>query len=168
MNKEKKYYLDLLAVREYVDDLIRYCEQQARILQQKIKQDEEQNKRFNYDHQNHSYYEYYNTGLDISTYDGHIGFSNFEDFASYQNALGSSITELRHVTVKLHLNYRSGKNDALVEHIHNFKIHFEPSASYIESEFGDTDEEYRDVYDTLIKKLEAFPAVRTIFSSEAS
>lgn len=168
MKKEKKYYLDLLAVKEYVDDLIKYCEQQANDLRRKIERDTQKNEQLRYDYQEFEYQEYYNTGLNIRIYDNNINTADYDDFASYQNASTNQIfNDLRNLTISLHLNYRSGKSSAMIDHIHNFVIRFEPNASYFEYELSDTDEEYRDVLDTITKKLEAFPAVRTIFSKKA-
>ena len=165
MNKEKLYYLDLLAVKEYVDDLIKYCDEQAKSLQQKIDQDAQKNEQLRYGYQEYSYYGVYSTGLVIRVYDEHLRMIDYKDYASYQ-AAQSTLTSLKFLTIELNLDYRSGKNAEMVDHTHHFEIRLEPNASYFECEMSENDEEFRDVRQTIINKLEAFPAVRTIFSKE--
>ncbi len=119
MNKEKIYYLNLLAVKEYVDDLIKYCEEQAKSLQQKIEQDEQKNEQLRYDYQDYLYHSMFSTGLTIRAYDDHLRSLEYKDFASYQ-AAQSTLSSLRFLNIELNLDYRSGKNAEMIDHTHHF------------------------------------------------
>ena len=166
MNKEKLPYLDLLAVQEYVDDMIKYCEQQYLSLKKKIDADKQKNEQLRYDYQEYQYEEYFDTDFKIHAYDNQTSFTDFKDLNSWQSAFNSKMfAELRYVEVNLNLCWRSGKkSEKMEEHIHKFTVRFEPNASYFSYELSNNDEECRDVYQTIINKLEEFPSVRTIFS----
>ena len=170
MNKEKINYLNLLAVQEYVDDLAKYCEQRYLELKRKIDADEQKNAQLNYSYREYEYESNFDTGFKISTYDGSTSFTHFKDVASWVAARNNgTFPDLRFMEIETNLCWRSGKKDGspMTEHIHRFKIRLEPNASYFESEMGGTDEEYGDVRQGIIDKLEGFPAIRTIFSKDA-
>ncbi len=170
MNKEKTDYLDLLAVQEFVEDLAKYCERQFADLQQKMEADQRKNDQLRFDFQEYSYDKNFQEGFKITAYDSNLHFVDYDDVASWQAAQrGDTFRDLVSVTIILNLCYRSGKKSGtMTEHLRKIKVQFKPNASYIEYEHNDVDDEYRDVYQTIVNKLNEFPAVRTIFSKKAA
>ena len=163
--KNKLEYRDLLAVGEFVNDLIKYCEWQHTSLLQKIAEDEAKNQQFNYSYQEFQYKESYNTKFQIRAYDGAQGFVDYDSYGAYHTAaLNKTLKALKSVTVKLNMSYRSGKNNALVDHKREFEVHLEQNNSYFAFESNEEDKEFIHIRDTIVSKLDQFPAIRTIFS----
>jgi len=169
MKKEKVYYLDLLAVREYVDDLVRYCEDQAKILLSKIEEDEKKNEQLQYSYQEYNYYKMYSTGFKLYAYDENVHSVEYKSSAAFKDALNNKeLSSLRHIDIELNLSFRSGKNGEMVDHVHNITIRLEPNASYLKCEYSEADDIYHGIRKAISDKLENFPAVKTIFSKEAA
>ena len=165
--KEKKNYRDLLAVSEYVDDLMKYCEQQYAALTTKIANDAAKNEQLRYDYQEYEWKESYNTRYRITVYDAVHSFVYFDTFAAYKDALAKkTITAPSYVEIELNVSYRDGRATNLADHKREFIIRFEQNKSYFAYESNEEDENFNAIRDAILNKLDQFPAVRTIFSTD--
>lgn len=167
--KDKKMYYDLLAVSEYINDLINYCEQCYKEYRNKVAEDEAKNEQLRYDYQEFSYKESYSAAFGIQVYDAVNSFIDFSSLEEYQAAVTKRIfTAPKHIKVSLNISFRSGKSGNFTEHKRVFEIWFEQNRSYFAYESNEDDESFNSIRQAIEEKLDQFPAVRTIFSpSEA-
>lgn len=165
--KDKKSYRDLLAVSEYVDDLIKYCEQQYTILATKIANDAAKNEQLRYDYQEFDWKESYDTKFRITAYDAVHSFVYFDSFAAYRDAAAKhTLSALNYIEIELNLSYCNGRAASLIDHKRDFVIRFEQNDSYFAYESNEEDENFNSIRDAILNKLDQFPAVRTIFSRD--
>lgn len=163
--KDKKMYYDLLAVSEYVNDLIKYCEQCYKDYRNKVTEDEAKNEQLRYDYQEFSHKESYSSAFNVQVYDAVHSFIDFSSLEEYQAAvIKHTFTAPKHVKITLDTSFRSGKSGSLIDHKRVFEIWFEQNRSYFAYESNEEDESFNSIRQTIEKKLDQFPAVRTIFS----
>ncbi len=150
--KDKKSYRDLLAISEYVDDLIKYCERQYATLSTKISNDKAKNEQLRYDYQEFEWKENYDARFRITIYDAVNSFLYFDRFTAYHDAMTNrTIVAPNYVEVELNMSYQNGKNASLIQHKRIFVVRFELNNSYFSYESNEEGEDFTTVRDAILK-----------------
>ena len=165
--KEKLSYPNLLAVQEYVVDLVKFCFSLYGSFEKLVSDDTAKNEQLKLDFREYEHYKHYAAGCNviISNSDFHTSrYNNYDEFDSLvKNGMLKKLSKIR---IELNLSYRSGKFNALVDNENSFIIVLEPSASTFEYSANHETSDMREIFTRLKAKLDDFPATLTVFSKE--
>ena len=161
---EQKDYSSLLAVREYVDDLVKNCFSLYDSFMKAIRDDEAKNEPLKTEYREYKYYHDYQSQCQVYVRT-QSGSKFYKDFANYSTAATSGIIQgIDVLEIKLNLSYKSGKFDSLIDHEHEFIIKFRPENSEFIYNANYDDSAMNSIRDKIAEKLDAFPATNTIFT----
>ena len=163
--REKREYNALLAVREYVDDIVKTCFATYDSIKKLCDQDEAANEGVKYEYREYKYHKSYSAGCDISITSKEYKTERFDTFEAYQAASnGGLLKNLSKLKIDLNLSYQTGKEGSLSDHNHEFELVFEPELTTISYSANYEEPHMKSVYEQLQQKLDAFPATYTIFT----
>lgn len=158
-----KEYTNLLAVREYVDDLVKYCFGMYDSFDKTVKDDEARNEQLKYELRTYQFHHSYSAECSVHVYaNSSTDYKTYDAFASALN--NGHIQGINDLTLRLDLSFRRGSYNQLEDHDHKFTIKFSPELCKFSYEANYDDPAMTAVRDKLIGKLENFPATTTIFS----
>ena len=166
--RKTKEFTNLLAVREYVEDLAKNCFALYDSFKKAMNEDEARNEPLKYDLRNYNYHTNYSDVCEI-----HVrvngSSTDYKDFATFLSALNGGLVQgVSDMRILLNMSYRSGPNNSLVEHNHKFTISFSPEKTSFLYEANYDDPTMNGLCDQILAKLEDFPATTTIFSRSAN
>ena len=107
--KNNHDHTNLLAVREYVDDLVKYCFGIYASFQKTQAEEEQRNERLKLEYREYQFRKSYGAHCNVTIYGGGQH-TDFKDYASFQSALlGGMILELDYLQISLNLSHYVGK-----------------------------------------------------------
>ncbi len=161
---EQKDFTNLLAVREYVDDLVKNCASLYESFAKTVKEDEEKNEPLKPEFREYKFKHNYKDKFQVIVFsDGSSKF--YEDYANYSVAAnGGGLQGVSSLEIRLNLSYKSGKEGGFIDHDYEFRIKFEPGKTSFKYTANFDDPAINGIRDKLLEKLEAFPVTNTIFS----
>lgn len=162
--RKNKNFTCLLAVREYVEDIVKNCFALYDSFKKTMDEDEKKNEQLKFEFRNYNYYHSYADCCKVHAYG--IGISNdYEDYQTFVSALnGGLIQGINELKITLNLSFRTGTHEHFVDHNHEFKITFKPEITTIVYEANFDDATMNGFYDKFVAKLDDFPATVTIFA----
>lgn len=161
--KDEKEFTNLLAVREYVDDLVKYCFGMFDSFSKTVQEDEAKNEPLKFELREYQFRKSYSQ--ECSVHVRNNGINDYKTYDAFNMALNSGhIQGCDGLNLFLDMSFRRGKDGALEEHNHKFTVKFNPDGSSFSYEANYDDPTMNGIRDKLIAKLEAFPATTTIFS----
>ena len=164
--KNNHDHTNLLAVREYVDDLVKYCFGIYASFQKTQAEEEQRNERLKLEYREYQFRKSYSAHCEVVIYAGGQR-TEFTDYANFQSAmLGGMILGVDYLQISLNLSHYVGKYDSRDEHQHEYTIRFEPAKSYF-LYAANMDDQNMNIIETLIEVcLNSFPASITILSKK--
>lgn len=164
--KNNHDHTNLLAVREYVDDLVKYCFGIYASFQKTQAEEEQRNERLKLEYREYQFRKSYSEHCQVVIYAGGQR-TEFTDYANFQSALlGGMILGVDYLQISLNLSHYVGKYDSRDEHQHEYTIRFEPAKSYF-LYAANMDDQNMNIIETQIEeRLNSFPASITIFSKK--
>lgn len=161
---EQKEYTNLLAVREYVDDLVKNCFSLYDSFVKTVQEDEAKNEPLKMEFRNYKFYHDYSSECQIYVHT-QSGGKFYKDYTNFSNALAGGIIQgVISLEIRLNLSYKSGAFDSLIDHEHEFKIKFRPESTTFIYNSNFDEEAMKGIYNKILEKLDAFPVTNTIFS----
>ncbi len=160
--KDEKEFTNILAVREYVDDLVKYCFGMYDSFSRTVQEDEARNEPLKFELREYKFHKSFSSDCSVHIFPGGTDYKSYGEFVLALN--GGNIQGIGELTLRLDLSFRRGSNNQLEEHNHKFTIKMSPELTKFSYEANYDDPTMNDIRDKLIAKLEAFPATTTIFS----
>ena len=161
------FYPDILAVREYVENLVGFCDRALRTFLNKTEEDERKNQPLEYEKRNYEYKKSYGTGLSIHLYTNSGSSSTYNDENSFRSAVGGGrLNNVSFLNIILTLNFDRGAEGAVDNHKNEFSIMFKPYETKFVRDSNSSDPEMDQLEERIIKIMEEFPSTKTIFSPE--
>ena len=161
------YYPNILAVREYVENLVSFCDKACRVLQGKIDEDERKNESLERDRRKYDYKQVYGTGLRVFIMNKSGAHSTYDNESAFRAAATSGrLNDVTMLEIDLSLSFGRGIGDEIDEHHNKFSFSFKPYEIKFTRDSNFSNPEMDELEEQLIKLLEDFPATKTIFTPE--
>lgn len=161
--QEVKEFTNLLAVREYIDDLIKYCFGMYESFSKTVQEDEAKNEQLKFELRNYQFHHSYSADCNVYVY-GSNG-NTYKTYDAFAMALKSGhVQGITNLSITLDLSFRRGGYNTLEDHNHKFEMKFRPELASFSYEANYEDPAMSGIRDKLMAKMEDFPATTTIFS----
>ena len=160
-------YPNLLPVREYVENLASFCERAYKVLEKKADEDEQKNASIEYSQQEYVYKKSFGAGFKVHLYTN----ANVSlDYETADSLLAASrdgrLNDVSMLVIRLDLDFSRGKNNAFEDHNNEFEISFRPFDVKFLRNSNYVDPDMDKLEDEIVKILEDFPFMKTIFTPE--
>ena len=163
--REEKEFNGLLAVREFVDDLVKNCFSLYDSFMKTVAEDEARNEQLKYDLREYQFHHSYSDECSVHIYAAGRGSSDYKDYNIFASALnGGQLQGIDDFSLRLNLSFSRGKEGALENHNHEFVIKMKSGVGSISYEANFDDPAMSNIYSKLVAKLDDFPSTMTIFS----
>lgn len=160
-------YPNLLPVREYVENLVSFCERAYRTLEKKVSEDEQRNASIEYSQQEFIYKKSFGAGFKVHLYTNANASLDYETADSLLAAAREGrLNDVSRLSIRLDLDYMRGKNSAFEEHNNEFEIAFIPFNTKFTRSSNYVDPDMDSLEDEIVRILEDFPFMKTIFTPE--
>ena len=163
------FFPNILAVREYVENLVAFCDGARRTLQKNIDEDERKNESVELSQRKYDYKKLYDgaTNLRIFVYDNSGSSSNYDGESAFRAAASSGrLNDIAHLDIDLTLSFGRGIGNEIDAHKNVFSISFKPYDIKLVRDSNFSDPEMDALEEQLIKMMEDFPTAKTIFTAK--
>ena len=164
--QDLKEFGNLLAVREYVADLTKYCFSLYDSFKKTCADDEARNEPIKYELRNYNFKSGYSNQCTVVTYtEGYHNNADYKDYTTFASAVTNNLLQgLAELRITMNLSYRAGTSNSLTDHNHEYIIKFRPEGCSFEYKANYDDPAMNDIRDKLVEKLNQFPTTTTIFT----
>ena len=159
-------FVDLLPVREYVENLVKVCGAFYEDFERKVVMDEEKNKKLSSEYREYEYGGLYGTQFVIWLYyNGRYDGVKIERAADFSELVArGELNDVSNLRLEITVNFRRGVGNEAQEHRHSYKIVFQALKNNFTYAANCDDEEMQLMEKKILGLLEDFPAVKTIFT----
>ena len=160
-------YPNILAVREYVENLVRFCDGAYRAFMNKVIEEEKKNEPLKYEHREYKYKKSYGTWMKIYISTNNSVSLEYDDDGAFRTAVNNGkLNNVSSLNIELNLDFGKGKEGSIEDHKNEFRIEFRPYNIKFVRNSNYTDPEMDELEKQIVKLMEDFPATKTIFTPE--
>ena len=160
-------YPDLLAVREYVEHLVSFCDQTYRKFTKLTEDDAAKNEPLKYEFREYNYKKSWPFEFRVHFWTNSMVSVDFDNESAFRAAVNNGqLNDISKLIIDLGLSFGRGKEGSVTEHKNEIKIEFAPNNTKYTRVSSFADPEIDEIEKQIISALEDFPSTKTIFTPE--
>ncbi len=161
-------YSNIIPDVQSISYLVQYCDSLMQYLMRMIAEDEERNERLKYEYREYQYKKTFDTGFTITISENnvisHLECNSYESFLELVNT--GHLSNVKKLTIKLNLSYKTGKEGNLKKHENLFLISFAPYEITFSRKSNFYNSNMNEIEKNINEILKKFGIQNTIFCSK--
>lgn len=160
-------YPNILVVREYVENLVGFCDGAYRTFLKKVAEEEEKNESLKNEYREYMYKKSYGMRMKVYIWTNNSVSLEYDNEGAFRAAANSGkLNDVSSLKIELHLDFGRGREGSIEDHKNEFIVDFKPyNIKFVRNSNFD-DPEMSELEEQIVKLMEGFPATKTIFTPE--
>ena len=160
-------YPNILVVREYVENLVGFCDRVYRAFIKKVAEEEEKNEPLKYEHREYKYKKSYGMRMKVYIWTNSSVSLEYDNEGAFRAAANSGkLNDVSSLKIELDLDFGRGREGSIEDHKNEFRVEFRPYDIKLVRNSNYADPEMDELEEQIVKLMEDFPATKTIFTPE--
>lgn len=160
-------YSNILPTIEYIDYLVKYCDNAYNQLNKLVEEDEEKNKKFKPEYKEFNYAHSYGAKFEVFIREKSYNNITCKDYNTFVTAVkDGNLNEIMELEIKVDLDFRRGIGNNLEDYENSFTIIFKPYDIKFARKSNHNEPNMNQLEDQINTILKQFPVANCVFCNK--